>query len=331
MDTGTHLVIGLGLAGLAYIDPVVAADPTVATAVLIGTVAGSQAPDADTLLRLKNNAVYIKNHRGISHSLPALFLWTALISGALWLIFDGLPMLHVAMWVFIAVAFHVFTDLFNTYGTQALRPFSERWVSWNIIHIFDPFIFLSHVLAIFLWAMKLAEPAVIFPLLYALIAVYYVWRSWQHHRLESNLYRQDPSYSPGDKYTLIPTVHLYQWHVVKRQNETTFSLGELRNGRIKWIDQVQCDSHPAVDASKTHPNIASFLYFTSFACADVKEHSWGYEVRWADVRYRHRKQYPFVAVLRMDKSFETLDSYVGWVNDTRLEKKLRVDMNETTG
>ncbi|MGG2201772.1 metal-dependent hydrolase [Paenibacillus validus] len=327
MDTGTHLVIGLGLAGLAYIDPVVAADPVVATAVLIGTVAGSQAPDADTLLRLKNNAVYIKNQSRISHSLPALFLWTAAISGALWLFFDGLPMLHVTMWVFIAVAFHVFTDLFNTYGTQALRPFSERWVSWNIIHIFDPFIFLAHVVAIFLWSMRLVDPAVAFPLLYGLIAVYYAWRSWHHHRLESTLYRQDPEYAPGDKYTLIPTVHLYHWQVVKQKNDTTFSLGEYRNGRIKWVDHVKCDCHPAVEASKAHPNIASFLYFTSFACADVKEHGWGYEVRWADVRYRHRKQYPFVAVLRMDKSFETLDSYVGWVNDTRLEKKLRVDMN----
>lgn len=40
MDTGTHLVIGLGLAGLAHIDPVIASDPVASTAVLIGTVAG---------------------------------------------------------------------------------------------------------------------------------------------------------------------------------------------------------------------------------------------------------------------------------------------------
>ncbi|SDE02174.1 inner membrane protein [Paenibacillus sp. UNCCL117] len=327
MDTGTHLVIGLGLAGLAYIDPVVAADPAVATAVLIGTVAGSQAPDADTLLRLKNNAVYIKNHRGKSHSLPALLLWTALISGFLWLVFDGLPMLHVTMWVLIAVAFHVFTDLFNTYGTQALRPFSERWVSWNIIHIFDPFMFLAHVLAVFLWAVHVLPPQTIFPILYGMIAVYYVWRSWVHYRLESRLHLQDPEYEAGERYTLIPTVHLYNWQIVKRRKDGSYRLGEFRNNRIQWVDQVRCAAHPAVEASKSHPNVASFLYFTSFACAELKEHPWGYEVRWADVRYRHRKQYPFVAVLRMDKSYETLDSYVGWMNDTKLEKKLRVDMN----
>ncbi len=83
MDTGTHLVIGLGLAGLSQIDPSVSADTAATTAVFIGTVIGSQIPDVDGLLRFKGNATYIRNHRGRSHSLPALLLWTLLITGAL--------------------------------------------------------------------------------------------------------------------------------------------------------------------------------------------------------------------------------------------------------
>ena len=326
MDTGTHLVIGLGLAGLAYVDPVVASNGAVSTAVLIGTVVGSQAPDADTLLRLKDNATYIKNHRGASHSLPALFIWTALISGFLWLFFGDLPMAHVVMWVFIAVAFHVFTDLFNTYGTQAIRPFSERWIAWNVIHIFDPFIFTSHLLAIFLWSFHLVRPELLFPILYGVIAVYYIWRTGYHYLLESRVFKQDLAYEPGDRYIFIPTVHLYQWQVLKKKENGSFVLGEYRNRRLKWVDCVTCDVHPAVDASKTHPDIASFLYFTSYACADVREHAWGYEVRWVDVRYRHRKQYPFVAMVLMDRHYRPIDSYVGWLSHSRLEKKLRLDL-----
>jgi inner membrane protein len=325
VDTGTHLVIGLGLAGLAQIDPVVASSGAVTTAVLIGTVAGSQIPDIDGLLRFKDNATYIRNHRGRSHSLPALVIWTVLITAFLSVIFQGLPLLHVGMWVGIAVCFHVFTDLFNTYGTQAIRPFSEKWVSWNIIHIFDLFIFSSHLVAILMWAFHLADPTFIFPALYALIAIYYVWRTLDHYFLEKGLALKDPHYQAGNKYILIPTFHLYVWNVVKRRADGVFTLGELRNGKLKWIDEVKCASHPAVEASKKNEDIQSLLYFSSYACAEVKQHSWGYEVRWADVRYRHRKQYPFVGVLHMDHNYETLDSYVGWVNDTRLEKKLRVD------
>jgi inner membrane protein len=322
LDSGTHLVIGLGLAGLAYIDPVVASDHSVSTAVLIGTVIGSQAPDSDTLLRFKGNAVYIKNHRGASHSIPALFIWTALITMMLALLFNPLPIWHVAMWVFIAVAFHVYTDLFNTYGTQAFRPFSDRWVAWNIIHIFDPVIFLTHVMAIFIWSFKLAEPEHVFPLLYAFIAVYYVWRTVNQLLIKNSLHTLDTTYKPGDSYMLIPTVHLHQWQIVKSRSDGSFQLGELKNRKIRWVDHVSCDSHPAVGASKAHSDIAAFLYFSSYACAECKEHDWGYEVRWADVRYRHRKQYPFVAVLLMDHHYRPIDSYVGWVNDSRLEKKL---------
>src|SRR5690554_4119312 len=182
LDTGTHLVVGLGLAGLAYIDPVVAANTNVATAVLIGTVVGSQAPDLDGLLRFKGNASYIKNHRGMSHSIPAILIWTVLITGLLTILFDSLPLLHVGFWVGTAVIIHVFSDLFNTYGTQAIRPFSEKWISWNIIHIFDPIIFTTHLIAILLWGFGIANPVLIFPILYVFLILYYLWRTFLHHK-----------------------------------------------------------------------------------------------------------------------------------------------------
>ncbi|MDB5053654.1 MAG: hydrolase [Bacilli bacterium] len=325
MDSGTHLVIGLGLAGLAYIDPVIASDTTVSTAVLIGTVLGSQAPDADGLLRIKGNAAYIKNHRGLSHSLPAVLLWTLFITFFLSIAFHDLPLAHVGIWVLIAVSFHVFTDLFNTYGTQAARPFSEKWIAWNIIHIFDPFIFVSHLLAIFMWSVHLEKPAIIFPTLYVVIALYYVVRTIYHKVLTKGLSIQDLNHQNGDQYLLIPTINLYVWHVVKKQKSGQYVLGEYKNHQLKWIDSISCADHPAVDASKQHPDIASFLYFSTYACAELKERTWGYEVRWVDVRYRHRKQYPFVAVLLLTPELEPIDSYVGWLSESRIEKKFRIN------
>jgi len=324
MDTASHFVIGLGLAGLAHIDPVVASDPNAMTAVLIGTVIGSQIPDSDGLFRLKGNATYIRMHRGISHSLPLLPVWTALITLLLTLLFRGLPLWHIVMWVGIAVVFHVFTDLFNAYGTQALWPLSKKWISWNIIHIFDPFIFFTHVAAILLWAMRWEEPTVIFPVLYVATGFYYVWKTMLHYALEKRLPKQDPEYAAGDNYYLIPTVQFRLWNVVKRRRDASYTLGELRNGELSWIDKAKCDEHPAVEASKRHPDISALLYFTTFACAELKHHNWGYEVRWVDVRYRHRKYYPFVAVLLLDFDYRPIDSYVGWLSEEKLEKKLRI-------
>lgn len=323
MDTGTHLVVGLGLAGLAHLDPAVANDPQLAAAVMIGTVAGSQAPDADTLLRFRSNAVYIRNHRGKSHSLPAVAIWTALITIALSLLFRGVPVGHLAFWVFVAVAFHVFSDLFNTYGTQAMLPITEKWISWNIIHIFDPFIFTSHVIAILLWAAG-ASPGPVFAALYILLAIYYIWRTAARFAALRKIQKQDPTFHPDHQYMVIPTINPNVWNVVKRTGPSCYELGEFRNGALRWVDEVRCQQHPAADASRSHPDVASFLYFTSYACAEVREHRWGYEVKWTDVRYRHRKQYPFVAVVLLDKQLQPIDSYVGWRSEERVEKKLKI-------
>lgn len=325
MDTGTHLVFGLGLAGLAYIDPVVAQDSTVAAAVLFGTVLGQQAPDLDTLFRLRGNALYIRQHRGTSHSLPLLLLWAVLITAGIGLVVPGLPLLHVGFWTLLAVMVHVASDMFNTYGTQAIRPISEKWISWNIIHIFDPFIFGTHVAAIFMWAVGLGAPQVIFPVLYSVIFLYYCWRSLHHYLLERSMPLKDPEYQPGDRYYMIPTINLYAWNAVKRKADGTYAIGDFKRSQLNWLDHVSCACHPAVEASKSHPDVAAFLYFSSFACAELREHAWGYEVRWADVRYRHRKQYPFVAALLLDRNLQPIDSYVGWLSESRLHKRLRLN------
>ncbi|WP_166240616.1 metal-dependent hydrolase [Paenibacillus turpanensis] len=324
MDTGTHLVVGLGLAGLAYLDPAVAANPTAASAVMLGTVLGSQAPDIDTLLRLRSNASYIRNHRGMSHSVPAWFLWTGLITVLLMLLYPSVSPALTAKWVLIAVVLHVFSDLFNTYGTQAMRPFTDKWISWNVIHIFDPFIFLSHVAAIALWLTGIASPGPLFAILYIFIAVYYGWRTIVHAILERRMPVQDSEYEPGDTYMLVPTVNLQNWNIVKQKKDGSYVLGDLRSGSIRWEETAVCSSHPAAAASKTHPDVSAFLYFSRYACSEVKEHRWGYEVRWADVRYQHRKNFPFVAVLLLDHQYKPMDSYVGWLNEEKLEKKLKL-------
>jgi len=325
MDTGTHFVFGLGLGGLAMIDPVIASAPYGPLAILIGTVAGSNAPDLDGLLRFKSNADYIRNHRGLSHSFPAILGWSAVITAAVSLAFRSVPWWHVAFWVLLAVVVHVVSDLFNSYGTQALRPVSKQWVAWNIIHIFDPIIFSAHLLAILLWISGAAAPQVVFPVLYVLLIVYYGWRTLVRRNLADKIPRLDPYGRPGDKYTMLPTVSLYRWNVVRVSEDGTYGIGEWDHGKLKWIDVLKCDEHPAIDASKRHQDVKAFLSVTPFPCGHVKPKTWGYEVRWVDVRYRYRKQYPFVAVVMMDQSYRPLTSYVGWLSDDRLEKRLRMN------
>src|SRR5699024_1876905 len=175
MDTGTHIVMGVGLAGLATLDPTVANDPVLFGSVFVGTMLGSQAPDFDTILKLKNNAIYIRNHRGLTHSIPAVIFWGLAIALLIYTFVPSIPFLHVWLWTFLAVILHVFVDIFNAYGTQALRPFSKQWVALGFINTFDPYIFSLHLGGIIAWILG-AHSGQTFAIIYAVIALYYVKR-----------------------------------------------------------------------------------------------------------------------------------------------------------
>src|SRR5699024_10778447 len=137
MDTGTHIVMGIGLGGLATLDAVVSNDPLMFNSVLVGTIIGSQAPDFDTILKLTNNATYISNHRGITHSIPGSMIWSMLIPLIIYLFVPEVNFLHLWLWTFSAVFLHVFVDVFNAHGTQAFRPLSHKWVAYGFINTLD--------------------------------------------------------------------------------------------------------------------------------------------------------------------------------------------------
>ncbi|TCS92799.1 metal-dependent hydrolase [Hazenella coriacea] len=321
MDTGTHFVMGVGLFGLAHIDPSVVNHADTSQAVLLGTIIGSQMPDIDTIYRFKGNATYIRNHRGWSHSLPMLLLWPVLLTLLLSFIFPNSSWTHLWIWTQLAVLIHIFIDCFNTYGTQAIRPLSYRWISWNIINIFDPFIFTIHVIGFMAWWITPLDPGSIFALIYGLIIVYVLWRTWVHYRLVQWIQLQ---IEPMGKVTVTPTIRWNVWNVIVEHHQFV-KMGTLVNKKLTWTGQLTTENihHPAVISSKQTDPIDAFLSFTSYGYPQVYQRSYGFEVRWLDVRYHYKKHFPFVAVALIDKEYKPFHSFVGWMNEGQLEKKIR--------
>src|SRR5690625_4617835 len=112
MDKGTHIVMGFALGGLATLYPVLANDPALCNAVFIGAIIGSQAPGFDTVVKLKNNATYIRHRRGITRSIPAIIIWGILIASIIHMFVPHVNFLHLWAWTFIAVILHVLVVVF---------------------------------------------------------------------------------------------------------------------------------------------------------------------------------------------------------------------------
>ena len=323
LDTGTHIVMGFGLGALATLDPVVANSAVTTQAVLIGTIIGSQAPDVDTVLKMRNNAIYIRNHRGITHSIPAVLLWPILITFVISAFLPSSNFLHLWLWTFLAVFIHVFVDIFNAYGTQALRPLTPRWVALGLINTFDPFIFGIHVFGLILWAFG-ANPGYTFIVVYLVMVGYYLAR-WREQRMVKKAVRLKIRHTR--KILLSPTMRYRKWKVAVLTKDK-FYVARCINGEIKIVDtfdRVPLPDHPAIDVAKKDKNLAAFLSFSPIYRFEIDEGEDYYEVKFIDLRYRSNGHYPFVAVVRMDNDLNITNSYTGWIfSEEKLRKKLKV-------
>ncbi|WP_374724569.1 metal-dependent hydrolase [Calidifontibacillus erzurumensis] len=323
MDTGTHVVMGIALGGLATLDPVVGNHEITAQAIMIGTLIGSQAPDLDTILKLKNNAKYIRNHRGITHSIPALFIWPLLITGAITLFSPEVNVFHLFLWTFIAVVLHVFVDIFNAYGTQALRPFTKKWIALGIINTFDPFIFFAHIIGIAIWRYGV-DPGYTFLGVYIVLIGYYVLRYYTKRQIIHKVKERIPDTT---QIIISPTYRFNQWHLAIT-TKTKFYVARAVDLEINILDEyekVPVPDTPIIKAAMKDENLSAFLSFSPVYRWEIDEYNDHYEVRFIDLRYRSKGYYPFVAVVQLDQSLNIVSSYTGWIfSEEKLMKKLEI-------
>ncbi|MGX2958668.1 metal-dependent hydrolase [Peribacillus sp. JNUCC 23] len=323
MDTGTHFVMGIALSGLATLDPIVADHTLTAQAVMFGTIIGSQAPDIDTILKLRNNAVYIRNHRGITHSIPAVLLWPILITGVLYSIFSSSNLLHLWLWTFFAVFLHVFVDIFNAYGTQAIRPISSKWVAFGIINTFDPFIFGIHIAGLILWGFGF-PPGYTFLTIYFILIIYYIARFREQRFIKAAVKKAIPSAS---KIILSPTMRYHRWKVAVIA-EKHYYVARAENGKVTILDtfdRIPLPDSEILHTAKHDKNLAAFLSFSPVYRFEIAEFDEFFEVRFIDLRYRSNGFYPFVAVVHLDHDLQIKNSYTGWIfSEDKLRKKLKL-------
>lgn len=323
MDTGTHFVMGIALGGLATLDPVVIDGSSTAQAVLIGTILGSQAPDIDTILKLRNNAVYIRNHRGITHSIPAVLLWPIAISTVVFAFLPQADFLHLWLWTFLAVFLHVFVDIFNAYGTQALRPISKKWVALGVINTFDPFIFGIHVVGLILWGFHFS-PGSLFLTMYGIIVLYYITRFRERALVKRAVRQQIPN---CHKIVLSPTMRFRRWKIAV-MTDKKFHVARAENGQViilDTFDRIPLPNSEVLEAAKHDVNLAAFLSFSPIYRWEIEKTEHYYAVRFIDLRYRSNGYYPFVAVVHLDYNLNILNSYTGWIfSEAKLQKKLNI-------
>lgn len=322
MDTATHIVIGVGLTALATQDPAMS-DTFAATATTL--IAGSLIPDGDTVLKLKDNSTYISHHRGITHSIPFTILWPILITFLIFVIFNHTNPLHVWMWAQLTVFLHVFVDIFNSYGTQALRPITNKWIQLGVINTFDPIIFIILCIGVALWAFGVHPYLAFFPIIGVLV-IYYIVRFKMQSFLRKQALKQIKQEHNPVKVFVIPTLKFMEWRIAIQTDEHDY-VGRSFGRNIVFSDKVK-RQHLSIDSLlwkvKNNKDIRTFLNFSSiYRWQTTPLEDGTTEIRLMDLRYLNNDHYAFVAIAHLTQQDEIDHSYIGWVfSEDKLQRKL---------
>jgi inner membrane protein len=147
----THFLFGaaMGRAGLNR-------KTALATATL--TLA-AEAPDLDVLSRFGGSAFALNHHRGFTHSFLGVPLVAAAVVAFIYLIWrlrgrktrnPDLPPRWGVLFAFacLAGASHILLDYTTAYGVRPFWPFSERWISWDIVFIVEPILLVALILGL---------------------------------------------------------------------------------------------------------------------------------------------------------------------------------------
>lgn len=147
MDTLTHGLFGFTLYGGVKKEEMPVNEKR---ALFFTTMVGSQIPDIDVLSGLTETGQIMQQmwHRGITHSIFFVPIWALLIYVlCIWLFkIRDRRFFYLGM---LAVFIHSTIDLFNSWGTGYLEPFSSMRITFGTIPIID-FVFWTIFLVGFL-------------------------------------------------------------------------------------------------------------------------------------------------------------------------------------
>ena len=119
----------------------------------------AEAPDLDVFSRFGGGAFALNHHRGFTHS----FLGVPMVAAAVVAFVYGIWRLRgrktrnpdlpprwgvLFGYACLAGLSHILLDYTTSYGVRPFWPFSERWISWDIVFIVEPILLVALVLGL---------------------------------------------------------------------------------------------------------------------------------------------------------------------------------------
>ncbi|MGE5631048.1 MAG: metal-dependent hydrolase [Caulobacteraceae bacterium] len=300
MDPITHAVVGLSIAVLCG-EPISLSNPAI-----IGCVAGAVIPDGDIIMQLKGDYVYLKNHRGLSHSIPAMFVYSAGLTGLLWLAFGNIMVWKVLLFSLIGCLSHIALDITNSYGAQILWPLSKKRITLDLLLIYDPMIVALCLLVLIPAARHIIPPYIIVLAFFIYLTVRYMMKKWAERIALEHL---DSKYK-RIYFRIMPSmVGLIKWHfILKTDKEKVVGEVNILPQKFKIIDVMKNIDKKLYDIAINTPIAKFFSQFTPIFHVDCENKEGSLVFNFIDLRYYIAKDFLHHATAELNRDLDVVTS-----------------------
>ncbi|RKP58239.1 metal-dependent hydrolase [Cohnella endophytica] len=308
LDSISHLTIGSTLAGLLTAIPVISNHHEFMLPIMISCIIGSLAPDLDVISRLKPE-LYLRYHRGASHSFFLFPFWSLLVAGLLSACWLNIPFLLLWFSVSAGYLLHIVLDLLNSYGTQIAYPFRTDRKGYHVLPLFDLVLWSAHAVFAVIWLQQGLGTGFPFTLLYAGSVAYIGIRFYYRTKIKKQLESKHSS----SQVLIFPTFSLFNWSIVLVGHDAV-QAGVWRYGNIIWQSPINLGEagDRYVKCSEQTDAVKLLKNFSPYLAVQKITHPDGIKIRWLDLRYLERANYCLMACVLIDQSYTIQRSYIGW-------------------
>jgi len=271
--------------------------PTATTAFIISAVF----PDIDFLAMWINRYYYLRYHRGITHSLLGILIFSFLIA-LIFYLSTGYSDFKILYLVSLSgMAMHVGFDLLNSYGTQILLPFSSQKYSLDLDIIFDlwfigPLIFGSLAIYVFPKSQR-----IIALLILAIILLSVAFRHVQR-KIAIGLIRSEKplaTFPAGMESFYNP--FLWRGVILREDGYLSYEVNTLRR-KISSPIVHSCDKVILAKHMSRSELLRAFLLWARFPFGRVEKDGSGTTILCGDLRFASReKPNYFLLRIRLDQ------------------------------
>lgn len=296
MEPISHAIIGAAVAAVSR-QPVDWGNP-----IYVGSVIGAMAPDLDIVFQAFGDMVYLRHHRGFSHSVLGVAIISGIITGAISFFMANVNWQQVLFWTFLGGMSHTLFDVLNSYGAQIFAPLSKKRLTLNLLQIIDPVVILLALGAIL---SSLSTLGNLTPqMFWSAIGIYLITRLVMRKALRRRLHDYFQSDGPLQRVVLLPALMgITTWDFLLETNQE-YLVGQavLSRNTIKIHRRLAKGQYDDIVEAALESKLGKmFRDFTPYLHVSYCLQEGKHIVKFLDLRYLMKNEFMHSGTLVMDQ------------------------------